>query len=111
MFLIAECAADFVKFGGKETDFSKNDAALMVAIFDIVTITVAIFANSIIFYMQKDFTNQYDQQTVESRDFTVVINQIPENFRVCKNEFYLKFSLWSEIQDGIRLSKKMGMAS
>ena len=74
MFMIAECAADYVTFGGEEKDFSKKDAALMVAFFDIFTITIAIFANSIIFYMQVDFTNQYDKQTVESRDFTVVIN-------------------------------------
>ena len=35
MFMIAECAADYVKFGGVEKDFSKKNAALMVAFFDI----------------------------------------------------------------------------
>ena len=58
-----------------------------------------------------DFSSQYDSQTVEARDFTVVINQIPESFRQNKNEFALKFRLWNEIQDGIALAKKMGMCS
>ena len=71
---ISDCGAQYVKYGGYESDLSKKDAALMVVIFDIISITIAIFAQSLIFYMQKDFTEQYDKQTVESRDFTVVIN-------------------------------------
>jgi hypothetical protein len=51
MMFVSECAAQYVKFGGKEKKKKKKDAALMVVVFDIVSVTVAILAQSVIFYM------------------------------------------------------------
>jgi hypothetical protein len=44
--------------------------------------------------MQNDFADKYDLQTVEARDFTVVINKLPATFRQYNNEGALKFSIW-----------------
>ena len=47
--------------------------------------------------MQEDFRDIYDSQTVESRDFAIVINKIPESMRIHQNEIDLKFHLWNEL--------------
>jgi len=37
----------------------------------------------------------------------VVIKKLPETFRQCANESALKFSLWQELQDAIKLAKAL----
>ena len=111
MHIIAYCDSQYANFITENTKMSKRNASFLIVFSDVATIIIFIFAQGIIFYMQKDFSKQYDSQTVEARDFTVVINQIPESFRQNKNEFSMKFSLWNEIQDGISLAKKMGMCT
>ena len=50
-----------------------------------------IIAKNSITYMQKDFSNQYNSQTVEARDFTLEIINIPKRFKIYKDEFSVKF--------------------
>lgn len=47
-----------------------------------------------IYYMQKDYALQYDQDTIEARDFTVVIDKLPASFEQYKDELSLKFAIW-----------------
>jgi hypothetical protein len=47
--------------------------------------------------MQKDFAKKYDIQTVEARDFTIIINQLPSGFQHYNNEIDIKFALWNEL--------------
>ena len=61
--------------------------------------------------MQNDFADKYDLQTVEARDFTVVINKLPATFRQYNNEGALKFSIWQELQDAIKLAKNLRICS
>ena len=46
---------------------------------------------------------------MEARDFTIAINKIPQRYKKCKNEGSVKSKLWNEIQEGIKLGKKMGL--
>lgn len=50
-----------------------------------------------LYHMQKDFADKYDIQTVEARDFTVVINQLPQGFHHYNSEIEVKFALWNEL--------------
>jgi len=52
---------------------------------------------NVIAYMQKDYIEEYDKTTVEVRDFTLVINELPESFKQYKDELSLKFALWAQI--------------
>jgi hypothetical protein len=36
---------------------------------------------NIIAFMQKDYIEEFNNATVEVRDFTLVINKLPESFR------------------------------
>ena len=58
--------------------------------------------------MQKDFVRQYEQDTIELRDFTLVIDKLPESFKQYKDPMSLKFALWSQIQHKIEVCKKEG---
>ena len=57
--------------------------------------------------MMKDFASKYDLQTVEARDFTVVINKLPDGYKEYTNENTLKFGVWMELQDSIKLAKQL----
>ena len=50
-----------------------------------------------IHYMQKDYIEEFDKTTVESRDFTLMIEQLPESFSQYQDELSLKFAIWDMI--------------
>ena len=45
--------------------------------------------------MQKDFVKQFDKTSVEARDFTLVVENLPESFKQYKDELSLKYAIWS----------------
>ena len=90
---------------------SKYNVAIVIITFDILGVLVFLFSYYLIFFMQKDFADSFDSQTVEARDFTVVIDQLPTNFKHYQNEYNMKFAIWHDIQEGLQLAKKMGMCS
>jgi hypothetical protein len=47
--------------------------------------------------MQKDFCEFFDNQTVETRDFTMMIKNIPAHYSKCNGEIDVKFMVWNEI--------------
>ena len=48
---------------------------------DILIIGVFLIGFNIIAHMQKDFVKEFDANVLEARDFTLVIEQLPESFR------------------------------
>ena len=48
---------------------------------------------------------------MEARDFTVVINKLPESYNDYTNEASLKFGIWMELQDSIKLAKQLRICS
>lgn len=56
---------------------SKLSLATIVTVFDVFSIVCLIMAKNLMKYMQKDFSDIYDTQTVEARDFTVEIINFP----------------------------------
>jgi hypothetical protein len=64
---------------------------------DILLMSTLMIGLNVIAYMQKDYIEEYDKTTVEVRDFTLVINKLPESFKQYKDELSLKFALWAQI--------------
>jgi len=56
--------------------------------------------------MQRDYVNEYDHTTVETRDFTLVIEKLPETFKQYNDELSLKFAIWDMIQQKINACKR-----
>ena len=61
-------------FGSEEMTISKSSVAVVIVLFEILGVLVFLFSYQLIFFMQKDFADSFDSQTVEARDFTVVID-------------------------------------
>lgn len=76
---------------------------------DIIILLVLILGYNMIYYMQKDFANQYDQNTIEAKDFTLMINKLPKSFSQYKDELSIKFAIWKQIQEKIEKCKKQGL--
>jgi hypothetical protein len=107
-FFLSYCESKDVElFGNESWSISKRTASYIIVSFDMMIVFIVIVGQNLILYMQKDFADKYDSQTVEARDFTVVIKKLPETFRQCANESALKFSLWQELQDAIKLAKAL----
>ena len=63
---------------------------------EILSIFVFIVAVSCLDYIQYDFAEKYDKQSVEMRDFTVITEHpLPESFKKYKNYISLKYAIWS----------------
>jgi hypothetical protein len=54
-------------------EFSKKSISYIIVANEIMVLIVIIIAYNTILYMQNDFSECYDLQTVEARDFTIVI--------------------------------------
>lgn len=52
--------------------------------------------------MQKFYSEEFDQETVCVKHFTVVINQLPDSFRQYKDELAIKAALWNQITTKIK---------
>ena len=60
-------------------------------------LTYIVMYYNLLSYMQRDFADKYDTQTVEARDFTIVIHQLPMGFQDYSNEIDIKFALWNDL--------------
>jgi len=56
-----------------------------------------ILGYNMIYYMQKDYVYQYEQDSIEARDFTLVIDNLPNSFTKYKDELSLKYAIWRMI--------------
>lgn len=78
MFILSYCESKDIKILNNENlRISKRIAAYIIVSIDFIVLLVTIFGTNLILYMMKDFVNKYDIQTVEARDFTVVVNKLP----------------------------------
>ena len=80
-----------------EISLTKNQLSLALVVSDILLMTALMIGLNVIAYMQKDYIAEYDKTTVEVRDFTLVINKLPESFKQYKDGLSLKFALWAQI--------------
>lgn len=73
---------------------------------DVIIIFVLILGFNLIYYMQKDYVQQFDEDSVEARDFTIVIDSLPSSFHKYKDELSLKFAIWKQIQTKFTVCKQ-----
>ncbi len=81
MYAVAQSDNQDLKVNGFDITLSKNNLNLFLILSDIILITIIIIGFNIISYMQRDFSQEYDSNVVEARDFTIVIDQLPQTFR------------------------------
>ena len=65
-----------------------------MAVTDILILTVLIIGFNVIQKSQKDFTETFKMQQVDIRDFTLVIDTLPDSFKQYKDPLSLKFAIW-----------------
>ena len=63
-------------------------------------IFVLCFIN-ILQHLQRDFSNLFDENTIEVRDFAIKIDKLPAPYKDCTDEIDVKFKLWKQIQEMI----------
>ena len=80
----------------------------MVVLTDIFLISILIIGYNIIRLRQKDFIREYNEQTVEARGFTLQVDCLPETFKQHKSELCLRFGIWTQIQNAIKIAKRDG---
>lgn len=105
MYFVGWCKQEkfLVKFTNIE--LTTEQLALSLTVSDIIILSALILGYNMIYYMQKDYSEQYDNQVIEARDFTLVIDQLPDSFAQHKDELSLKFAIWQMIQQKISLCK------
>lgn len=86
-----------------------DELAVFLSVSDIILLIFLTIGYNLIYYMQKDYSSSFDQFQIEARDFTLVIDQLPESFNQYKDELSLKFAIWKMIQDKIAKCKKQNL--
>ena len=97
LYLVAHCDDSAFTIRDTEISLTKNQLSIALVVSDILLMTALMIGLNVIAYMQKDYIAEYDKTTVEVRDFTLVINKLPESFKQYKDELSLKFALWAQI--------------
>lgn len=59
--------------------------------------------------MQKDYAQEYGKDIVEVRDFTLIIEKLPQSFAQYKDVLSLKFAIWDQIQKKVEACKQQGL--
>ena len=97
LYLVAHCDDSAFTIRDTEISLTKSQLSIALVVSDILLMTALMIGLNVIAYMQKDYIAEYDKTTVEVRDFTLVINKLPESFMQYKDELSLKFALWAQI--------------
>lgn len=107
--IVVICENSLLRLRGLDVEVHKKTIAAWIVFLDMLSMaTILIFINTLIM-MQQDFANQFDEETVEMRDFTVRSNQLPESFRQYEDEVSMKFAIWQQIQQKIKDAKESGV--
>ena len=100
LIVITECSlADLTFMDNQNLKLSKSDIRKIVEGFEISMLIFIIVYYNMFRFMQRDFAKQYDSQTVESRDFTLIIKHLPIEYHAFTNEQDIKFAIWNELQE------------
>ena len=59
--------------------------------------------------MQKDYAEQFSKEIIEVRDFTLIIEKLPQSFDQYKDSLSLKHAIWDQIQTKVKLCKEQGL--
>jgi hypothetical protein len=97
LYLVAHCDDSAFAIRDTEISLTKSQLSIALVVSDILLMSALMIGLNVIAYMQKDYIEEYDKTTVEVRDFTLVINKLPESFKQYKDELSLKFALWAQI--------------
>ena len=97
LYLVAHCDDSAFAIRDTEISLTKSQLSIALVVSDILLMTALMIGLNVIAYMQKDYIAEYDKTTVEVRDFTLVINKLPESFKQYKDGLSLKFALWAQI--------------
>ena len=98
-----------LRLRGLDVEVHKKTIAAWIVFLDMLSMAaILIFINTLIL-MQQDFANQFDEETVEMRDFTVRSKKLPESFRQYEDEVSIKFAIWQQIQQKIKDAKESGV--
>ena len=59
--------------------------------------------------MLKDYAFQYEEETVYVKNYTLIIESLPESFKIYKNQTNIMHALWSQIHQKIEHCKQSGI--
>ena len=73
-----------------DRDINKEDLRTAIIATDLVILTILILFFNIVQKEQKDYVDKFYENTIEVRDFTLVIDKLPQSFSQYKDTLSLK---------------------
>ena len=83
----------------------KETISLLLVIIDIISMLFVLCFINILQSLQRDFSNLFDENTIEVRDFAIKIDNLPHSYKNANDEIDVKFKLWKQIQEIIKDAK------
>ena len=83
----------------------KETISFLLVIIDIISMLFVLCFINILQKLQRDFSNLFDENTIEVRDFAIKIDKLPPSYKDCVDEIDVKFRLWKQIQEIIQDAK------
>ena len=92
-------------------ELTDSNIAFILTCFDITSIIVSVVFYRLIIFMQNDFSTNYDNQTIEARDFCLKIHKLPPKYKQLHTEHSLQFAIWDEIQKAFDYAIQTGIVN
>ena len=104
MFGIAFCIADKIyhPFTGEEMSFSKYQFGYLLLIVDIVFIICSVIMINLLELRYEQYSEAFDKRSVEMRDFTVQVHNLPYDHKYGGKDIMLQAYLWEHIEKWVR---------
>ena len=109
LYIVAQCDNSALEVKSLNSKFEKESMSHLAVITDILILIVMITFYNVIRYNQKDYCKHFDDVTIEAKDFTLQIHQLPLTFAQYKDELSIKYAIWNQIQQKINFYKENKM--
>ena len=82
---------------GTSINIEKKTVLIYALVNDLFTITCLVGLLCCLDWVQGDFAEKFDAQSVEMKDFSLRVDFLPEIYKVHKDEISMKFAIWKLI--------------
>ena len=86
LYFVAQCDNQVLKVHYFDFEMTKDELNWFLVVSDIILTILLIFGILTVQNMQYDLVQEHDAHSVTPRDFTIVIDPVPEHLKDCPSE-------------------------
>jgi predicted membrane channel-forming protein YqfA (hemolysin III family) len=78
-----------------EIEIDNKTVSHIIFIIDVLSMLAVFLFSRILHTMLEDYSQQFDEEVIQCKDFSLVIRKLPESYRKFKNQNEVTIHLWN----------------